>query len=109
MHRGQPPYHPSFGLTLVSCEHGDMRQSRHGISIYTAQGREDMALPIPPGPQDMVVNEFHDALAGLRAPVHDGRWGLANLEVCVAATESARSGKEVTLTRQVAVPSPVAH
>ncbi|MFM0228446.1 Gfo/Idh/MocA family oxidoreductase [Paraburkholderia dipogonis] len=106
MHRGQPPFHPSFGLTLVSCEKGDMRQSRNGISVYTAGGREDIALPIPPGPQDMVVSEFHDALSGLRAPVHDGRWGLANLEVCVAATESARNGKEVALTRQVAVPMP---
>jgi phthalate 4,5-cis-dihydrodiol dehydrogenase len=38
-----------------------------------------------------------------RAPLHDGRWGLATLEVCLAMLESSRSGRDVRLTRQMAM------
>jgi phthalate 4,5-cis-dihydrodiol dehydrogenase len=31
---------------------------------------------------------------------HDGRWGLATLEVCLAIMESARERKEILLTHQ---------
>ena len=46
----------------------------------------------------------HDAaVTGVTPPLHDGRWGMANLEVCVAAITSSRSDKDVTLRYQVAV------
>ena len=32
-----------------------------------------------------------------------GRWGVANLEVCTAAIESSRTGKEIELKHQIAV------
>jgi len=35
---------------------------------------------------------------------HDGRWGAATLEVCLAMLESAEKRKEVFLSHQV--PSP---
>ena len=47
------------------------------------------------------MDEFHDALTGRRPPIHDGRWGLANLEVCIAAIESAKDGREIALKHQV--------
>jgi phthalate 4,5-cis-dihydrodiol dehydrogenase len=50
-----------------------------------------------------VVAEFHDAVTGRARALHDGRWGLANLEVCVAAIESSRSGREMLLCHQVGV------
>jgi phthalate 4,5-cis-dihydrodiol dehydrogenase len=46
---------------------------------------------------------MHDALIGGRKPFHDGRWGLATLEVCFGILESARTGRGVTMTRQVAI------
>jgi phthalate 4,5-cis-dihydrodiol dehydrogenase len=49
------------------------------------------------------LNEMYDAIVAERAPFHDGAWGLATLEVCFGILESARSGKEVTMTRQVAI------
>jgi phthalate 4,5-cis-dihydrodiol dehydrogenase len=51
-----------------------------------------------------MLAEFVDSIAGRRVPLHDGRWGMANLEVCVAAIESARTDRDVTLSRQVPVP-----
>ncbi len=98
------PFQPTFGLTLVSCERGDIRQSPKGLYVYSAAGREEIVLPTEASPRDLVLDEFHDALTGRRRPVHDGRWGLANLEVCVAAIDSAATGHEVMLRHQVATP-----
>jgi phthalate 4,5-cis-dihydrodiol dehydrogenase len=97
------PYQPIFGLTIVSCERGDIRQSPDGLIVHTAGGRRDIALPLDRSPRDLVLAEFHDAITGVTAPLHDGRWGLATLEVCVAALASSRSGREVSLKHQVAL------
>jgi phthalate 4,5-cis-dihydrodiol dehydrogenase len=98
------PFQPTFGLTLVSCEKGDIRQSPRGLYVYSVDGREEIVLPNDRSPRDLVLDEFHDALTGRRKPVHDGRWGLANLEVCIAAIESSRTGQEITLRHQIAAP-----
>ena len=96
------PHQPHFGLTLVSCERGDIRQSPDGLLVYSDKGREEIALPKDKSPRDLVIAEFADAIAG-KAVTHTGRWGLANLEVCTAAIESSHTGKEIELKHQVAV------
>ncbi len=98
------PFQPTFGVTIVSCERGDIRQSPRGIYVYDANGREEIVLPNDKSPREMVLDELLDAITGARPAVHDGRWGLANLEVCVAALESARLGREIELVHQVAAP-----
>jgi phthalate 4,5-cis-dihydrodiol dehydrogenase len=98
------PFQPTFGLTIVSCERGDIRQSPRGLFVYSADGRREVVLPTDKSPRDLVLDEFHDAMTGKRPPVHDGRWGLANLEVCVAAIESSKVGREIELKHQVASP-----
>jgi phthalate 4,5-cis-dihydrodiol dehydrogenase len=98
------PFQPTFGLTVVSCERGDIRQSPRGLYVYSADGREEIVLPTDTSPRDLVLDEFHDALTGRRAPIHDGRWGLANLEVTVAAIESSETGREIELKHQIATP-----
>ena len=98
-----PPHQPFFGLTLVSCERGDIRQSPQGLFVYTARGRRQIDFPTDVLPRDLVMNELHDAITGKARPVHDGRWGRANLEVCLAAIESSRTGLDVALTRQIAL------
>ncbi len=100
--RADPPFQPHFGLTVVSGERGDMRQSPEGLVLYTAAGRQAIDLRPAPTPHALVVAEFHDAVIGRTPPLHDGRWGLANLEVCWAALESSRTGQAVTLQHQVA-------
>jgi len=99
---GSAPHQPHFGLTLVSCERGDIRQSPDGLIVYSEEGRREITLPADQSPRTLVLEEFAAAIGG--APTtHTGRWGLANLEVCTAAIESSRSGKEIELKHQVAV------
>jgi phthalate 4,5-cis-dihydrodiol dehydrogenase len=96
------PHQPHFGLTLVSCERGDIRQSPDGLLAYSERGREEIALPNDKSPRDLMLEEFAEAIAG-KPTTHNGRWGLANLEVCTAAIESSHTGKEIELSHQVPV------
>jgi phthalate 4,5-cis-dihydrodiol dehydrogenase len=97
------PFQPFFGLTVVSCERGDIRQSPHGLYLYSDKGREERVLP-QCNPRSLVLDEFAGAIRGDAIPVHDGRWGVATLEVCAAVLTSSRSGGDVKLMHQVAVP-----
>lgn len=96
------PHQPFFGVTLVSCERGDIRQSPDGLLVYTDEGTSEIALPIDRSPRELVLDELHAAITGHVPALHDGPWGLANLEVCAAAIESSISGREVLLVHQVA-------
>jgi phthalate 4,5-cis-dihydrodiol dehydrogenase len=40
-----------------------------------------------------------------KPPLHDGRWGLATLEICLAMLESARENRDIALRHQVDVPA----
>ena len=102
---GSAPFQPFFGLTLVSCERGDIRQSPGGLYVYSDQGRAEIMLTPDRSPHRLVIAEFYDALKARRQALHDGRWGLANLEVCTAAIVSSASGRDVILTEQVSVPA----
>ena len=101
---GSAPYQPFFGVTLVSCERGDIRQSPKGLYVYSQQGQIEIELPTDRTPRDLVMAEFHNAITGRARALHDGRWGLANLEVCAAAISSSESGLDVLLQEQVALP-----
>ncbi|MDB5945867.1 MAG: oxidoreductase domain protein [Ramlibacter sp.] len=97
---GQAPYQPFFGLTVVSCERGDIRQTPAGLAVYTAGAMREIALPAERSPRELVLDEFQEAITGRRRAVHDGRWGLGTLELCIAALQSSRTGAEVRLSEQ---------
>ena len=98
-------WHQHFGWILVSCERADVRPLPTGVMIYgDAEARLD-ALPMPRIPRSEVVDELHGAIVHGRAPLHDGKWAMATLEVCLAILQSAREERDVTLVHQVAVPS----
>lgn len=101
-----PPYHNHFGLLIVSCERGDMRQSPGGLYIYTEEGRAEIELPVEIDPRDLVVAELYDTIAGKREPLHDGRWGVANLEVALAVIASSEQRRELRLQHQVPLREP---
>lgn len=94
---------PFFGLTVVSGERGDIRQTPEGLLVYGEEGVEQLQLPNDVNGRDMVVEEFYQSVIHGKRPVHDGRWGLANLEICLAALQSSREKKEIGLNYQVAV------
>jgi phthalate 4,5-cis-dihydrodiol dehydrogenase len=99
------PYQPFFGMTLVSCERGDIRQSPQGLFVYTREGCTEIVLPSDRSPRDLVVAEWHDAITGAARALHDGRWGLANLEICAAAIASSAGAPAIELKHQVALPA----
>jgi phthalate 4,5-cis-dihydrodiol dehydrogenase len=53
-------------------------------------------------PRSEVVDEIYNAVFFDRAPLHNGKWGMATMETCLAILQSANEGSEVTLHHQVA-------
>lgn len=96
-------FQPFFGFTLVSCEGGDIRQSREGLFIYDENGRREEIVAKAVNARHPVLEEFRDAITSGVTPVHDGNWGMANLETCLAVIRSAELNSEVMLLRQVPV------
>ena len=59
----------------------------------TSERRLD-AVPVPPVPRREVIDELYAAVFDGLPPVHDGRWGLATMEVCFAILHRrARAGR----------------
>lgn len=97
-------HQPFFGLTVVSCEKGDIRQSPNGLFIYGDDGKMEITLPPGERGREAEVEELYQAVVHNRPVFHDGRWGEATLEVCLALLDSARERREVFLSHQL--PSP---
>jgi phthalate 4,5-cis-dihydrodiol dehydrogenase len=97
-------HHGHFGVTIVSCAGGDLRPSADGVLIYGRNGLVE--IPVDPAKafpdRSGVVDELIESIARDQPPLHDGRWGKATLEVCLAMLMSARERREVTLSFQVA-------
>jgi predicted dehydrogenase len=101
---GQGEEHqPFFGLTIVSCEKGELRQSPDGLFVYGDQGREEILLEKGFRSRDAEMREFYEAVVKDRPAFHDGRWGEATLEVCLAIIRSARERREILMSHQVPV------
>jgi predicted dehydrogenase len=99
---GTAPHPPFYGLTLVSCEKGDIRQSANGLFIYGEEAKREIPLATDETGRDAVVSELYEAVVNDRQPTHGGRWGKANLEVCLAVLASASARREVFLAHQTA-------
>lgn len=100
-------YHPFFGLTVISCERGAIRQSPEGLVLYDEAGTRQVEVDRTVRGRAAELKELHAAIVEDRPVFHDGRWGRATLEVCFAMLESAREDREVSLKQQVPVSSPV--
>lgn len=91
---------PFFGLTVVSCERGMIRQSPDGLYLYTETGCEEIPVTRHHGRAAELI-ELRDALAENRPAFPDGVWGRATLEVILGILDSSRDHREIALTRQV--------
>ncbi len=96
-----PLAHAHFGPLIVSCERADLRPTPHGIHIYDDAGERFEAIPPPAVPRGAVIDEFLAAIHTGRPTLHNGEWGLATMEVCLAMLTSARDGRDIALSRQV--------
>jgi phthalate 4,5-cis-dihydrodiol dehydrogenase len=89
-----------FGITVASCERGDVRQSPNGIYVYDADGRHEEPVSGGRGTGLLEMREMYECLAEGKPIVHDGRWALATLEVSLAIAESGRERREILLQHQ---------
>jgi predicted dehydrogenase len=92
---------PFFGLTVVQCERGALRQSPDGVYVYEGSGRREIACGTGYQRGAAELMELADSLGEGRAPFLDAAWGRATLEVCVAIIESAAARREIELKYQV--------
>jgi phthalate 4,5-cis-dihydrodiol dehydrogenase len=91
-----------FGVTVVTCERGDVRQSREGLLVYDDNGQHEVPVTGRGASRNSELQELYDAVTANRPVFHDGRWGMATLEVCLAIMQSARERREIQLTHQSA-------
>jgi phthalate 4,5-cis-dihydrodiol dehydrogenase len=91
---------PFFGITIASCEKGDIRQSADGLLIYGDEGIREISLGDEPRGRVAELNEMYNAIMEDRDVFPSGEWGMATLEVTVAIIESARQRKELYLSHQ---------
>lgn len=96
-------YQPFFGLTVVTCEKGDIRQSMNGLYLYTEKGRSEITLEAGLRGREAELKELYEGVVNNRPVFHDGRWGEATLEVCLAILQSTAERREVTMSHQVPV------
>jgi predicted dehydrogenase len=88
-----------FGLTIIACQRGVIRQSPQGLYVYTEAGREGVPCAADEG-RSAELRELHQALEQDRPAFPDGRWGKATLEVCIAMLQSSQHHREITLAHQ---------
>ena len=92
--------HQHFGPVIVSCERGDLRPMPDGVGIYGDLQHEHAALAQPAVPRFEVVDELAAAMFAGKAPLHDGAWAKATLEICMAMLESSSAMRDVELRCQ---------
>lgn len=93
--------HNHFGTLLVSCERADLRAMPNGVMIYQNGAARLDELPLPSVPRSEVVDELYRAVVDGVAPLHDGPWAMATIEVLLGMLLSAREGRDVNLSHQV--------
>ena len=98
-----------MGMAIVSLNDADLRQSEFGLYIHDGSGKRNIDL-IQPGTSGALqrraeLEELYDSVYNGAVLWHDGRWGMATLEACLAIMESARLRCEIKLNHQVPVPA----
>jgi phthalate 4,5-cis-dihydrodiol dehydrogenase len=108
------PWSPmDLGMVVLSCERGDLRHSKYGVQVYDDNGSHEVdlrrlrhgELDLEGGGALQALIELHGAVTENKPLYHSGEWGRATLEATIAIVESARSGKEIRLEKQVAMPA----
>lgn len=95
-----------LGIVVVSCERGDMRHSPHGVYVYDDDGLRDVTPPAQESRSRRAeLDELYQGVVLDKPIFHDGRWGMATLEVSLTIQQSARERKEIMLKHQVPVPA----
>lgn len=102
-----PKYHDHFGILIASCDKADIRTSPEGLTIYGDDEVQRVTVPFGRGGgrKATVLDELYDAVVLEKPLIHDGRWALGTLELCLAVLESSRERREVFLSHQTPPPA----
>lgn len=100
---GGPGPQSIFGFTMISCEHGDIRQTPEGLMVYGDEKKWEIPVERAARGRAAELEELYQAVTRNRPVFHGGRWGEATLEVVLAIMESARTHQEMRMFRQVPV------
>ena len=95
----EPAAQPFFGLTIVSCEHGDIRQTPDGVAVITRTGEEHISVSGREPGGAAVITELCAAVFRDEEPLHDARWASTTVRTCIGMLESSAQGREVELGR----------
>jgi len=99
-----------FGLTIASCERGDIRQTPTGLIVYGDDEVREIPVSLGEGqPHRYTWSELDIMLDAIDrdGPLysHDGHWGKATLEVCLGIEKSSSERREVEMRWQSGYPS----
>ena len=90
-----------FGITVAVCERGAIRQTPpDGLLVYSDEGIREVQVSGQTASRSSELKELYDAVVENRPVYHDGRWGMATLEVCLAIMQSARERREIMMSHQ---------
>jgi len=94
-----------FGFTLLNGSLADARPAQDAnVLLYGRAGRSEYRLDGPSG-TDLIARELYEGIVNGAPLIHDGGWGLAVLELCLAVRRSAESGGgAVELQHQYVLP-----
>lgn len=104
---GKPWVPEDMGFAIASLDRADLRQSRFGVFVHDDDGKHD----VPVVSEEMTgmvqrraeLEELYDAVIHGKPLWHDGCWGMATLEVCLAILQSGRERREIMLHHQIPV------
>ena len=96
-------YQPFFGLTIASCQRGAIRQSPNGLLIHGDEGVKEVSLSKELRGRAAELMDLYNGVVHGKTIFHDGRWGMATLEVCLAIVQSGTERREIQMSRQVAM------
>jgi phthalate 4,5-cis-dihydrodiol dehydrogenase len=88
------------GIIIACCEKGDIRQSPEGLWIYDDEGQREVVVEGLRDERMAELDEMYQAITQKRPVHHDGRWGMATLEVILAMIQSSEERREIQLTHQ---------
>ncbi|WP_207844274.1 Gfo/Idh/MocA family protein [Williamsia soli] len=92
----------NFGLTIVSCDHGDIRQSAEGLIIHGDNEIRTIPVKADLDASSGAFQNMYDVLNSGAPILRSGRWGEATVEVLQAIMTSSQERREITLGHQVA-------
>src|SRR5262245_25836696 len=97
--------HQFFGLTIVSCERGAIRQSPDGIMVYGQDAWHEEKFA-PRLYTEIELDLMYRAWANDEPLEYcDGPWGKATTETCLAVIRSAAERRELHMQHQVRLPA----